>query len=413
MFIRWSFIVLLCSSLYADYWSTPATPVPSLDEVFIFGDLIPCYNKDTQKLFVIATYSELGLYNVIATAYNRDGTWDPYFRIPSSDGTSFSYPYCCYDNGIKKVLVTAGDGSSNFIYFSTFSNSTNATTFTRINDIFTTYQYTAYPSYDSNSKQIVTTWNALIDGANPYPFYTTYNNSTWSNTSTTLLSSGTRSSPSFSCYNSGLNNTFITWVDYPTGHPYYAVVNQQGVVKTGTPITTTQAIDDSSVFCCYNTSTKEVFATWINGTGDNTPYCAIYSNSTQTWSEPIQIHSEDALRTTRNLTVPSCYNEDAEIVFMSWVNNDGSLYYSIYNSKDKTFSSASKIPGSTPPPAPGMAESTSNPFCCYDNSRNEIVILWAYSRTDPFYATYHTTPISSPLPCLINQYSPVKRQFGL
>lgn len=409
MYTKLLFIVLFSGCLYADNWTTPATIIPSLTpDVIITGDIFPCYNSGTKQVILVAPTSN----SPIAITYNNNGSWDPYFTIPVLDSYGYEFPRCCYDSNLKTVFVIASNPQYHNLYFSTFTNSSDVTTMAKmyLSTLFVSDSHGPCPSYNTHTKEVVVTWD---DDTNN-PLYSSYQNTTWS-APTSISQTYLTKSPVFSCYNSGLQSTFVTWAGYiggPAGSPYYAAINQTGTTVQPAQIPNSNTIAaGSSIFCCYNSGSQEIFATWISET-DSAPYYAIYSNKNNTWTTPEPIADIMAATIQISPTISCCYNPDGQIVFAAWLNgSDGTPYYSIYSNKNSSWSTPSQIPGSVSF-SPGASEQSSNVFCCYRAAEHEVFVTWAQNSFENcYYATYRATSASTLLK-LIDTYSPLKKRLG-
>lgn len=232
-----------------------------------------------------------------------------------------------------------------------------------------------------------------------YPFtYAVYKTGMGFGSSQASVSSSDMQSLAFTSYNSQMNQAILSWVQYPTNFPEFAIYDfeSNSITTLATPISTSiQA--GSNVISSYNSLSNEVIFSFPDENGYM--YYAVYDCASQIFTTSPTLISNDLICLDQIL---SCYSSVTNQVIFSWVDgNTLNPYLAIYDCTAKSFTT-------TPMPISEKLYVQYDVYCSYNEILNEVTFSWLDVDTKiPYYAVYSILPSSFGLQKAL-KYSGVK-----
>ncbi len=256
---------------------------------------------------------------------------------------------------------------------------------TTLIDVTPSIQTGVFSSYNSQRDQfLLTWWDADEDSID----FMIYNSDGSIAVPYTLLFDATMTplSDVVSCYNSHLDEYFISWNEYTTSSGAFAIVDADGSVVQGLTALTGTHAPNGNVECSYNSTDHQYLLTWTDSSNDIF-FAIINEDGTEDVSET-SIPNVGGLHTS-GPNVFSSYNSVSNEYFLTWSSSDFSVCFAIYDADGTALQTATAI---------SSAQGYSDIKNCYNSVNDEYFIPWRDSGGVTYFSIYDAdgTLLTSP-----------------
>lgn len=238
---------------------------------------------------------------------------------------------------------------------------------------------TYIPSNETTPETVLATW---VDNSSN-PFYSVWNNGSWTAPTSIPNASAVLSGFPISAIYAGNGTVVVTWLDSgSSGVPYYAIwdgTTWSSSMSAPTAITSATSAS-SAVTLAYDVTNNTVLATWVSAR----PLYSVWNGSSWTTTDFIEVFFNAA----PNLPITTTYNPVNGTILATYIANatPGPTYYSIWNGT--TWTGPQSIPN---------ASNTSVPTTNIYNAANwTILTFWLdFLSNVPTYSIWDGSSWSS------------------
>lgn len=409
--------------LNAGSFTTPPTQITPSYTDGVNWQVASCVINSPNQNQIVFSWSSAGYAKYIIYDVNASIFTTPHpIQINGANTVQSSCVFCCYNSTNNQVVFSWKD-IDNFPYYIIYDVNSGAFTTLDAIKINPTDGYSAgvwsdvFCCYNNVDNQIVFSWDDYVsDNGNPWYIIYDVNSGVFTTSQAIQINNTTGVwSDVFCCYNSTDKEVVFSWAGFPSHAPYYSI-NGGDSVLVDNAYTAGVGLD---VFCCYNRTSNEVVFSWADNVLNN-PWYAIYPSTNGALQiDPIgytqMVDVETDIPQIPSGNIFCCYNSSFNEVIFSWAAApypSWPPYYAIYNASKGIFTTNPTLLSQS------YAEDVSGlgVFCSYNKASNEVVFSWAShavfpSVFNPWYAIY--TDSTNYIRLLrAAKYVPLKSQKG-
>ncbi len=317
---------------------------------------------------------------ILFTTHGYTDVWSPIppNQVPSSSTTG-SGVYSSCNTTVGNFLVTWADNYPSDLPIYTIFDGSTWTTPSSIPSSSPAQTIIA-SSFNSGTGTFLVTWGGIISPLG-YPFYATFDGSTWS-TPAQIPSSSSLASAVFSAVNPSTGTFLAVWMDGNSTNPYYATFDGTSW-STPAQIPGSQSAD-TDIFVTFDPTSGLFLVSWLDGQNfPPYPYYATFDGTS--WSTPGAIPGSSP----GSSDVMSSVNSSGTFL-LTWIDeSSGAPVYVTFNGTS----------WSTPTLIPCGTVASSDISSSYDSNDNVFVVTWAgitAGGTYPSYTVFDGTNWSTP-----------------
>lgn len=395
-----SLCISLIYSVTTATFTAPPTQIPGADAG---NNVFSCYNDFLDQVvysWIASNHSNAPYYAIYDCKSSSFTTLPTPITLSNGLGAAMNGVNCCYNTRMNQAFFTWPENSSPAhtcyaVY--DFASASFSIPGTRI-VTSSVPQFLVNCCYNSQLNQVFLSWKDGT-GAGPYdqhPMYAVYDCETETITTASALISSTIQTETavFCCYNSKWNQVVFSWENtFPNFNPYYAIYDCQTNAFTTSATAISTNILDSNIASCYNSQLNQVVFSWTdNGSGiyDQRPYYAIYDFATAAFTTPA---SPITANVYAHSAVYCCYNSLANQVIFSWADYNIDTTTGTRNPYYTIYDCTSST-FTTPATISSNLQVFDKVFCTYNNQQNQVFCSWAnLSSPYPAYYSIYTMPL--------------------
>jgi hypothetical protein len=380
----------------ADTWNNISQDTSSFGVVT--DNVSCCYDSDSKRIY--ATWKNHDTPYSLRSAYYNGYTWTNIAQDTSTFGAIYFNVSCCYDSDSMRIYAAWRDNDTPYSMRSAYFDGSNWHNIIQDTSSFGAVHNEISCCYDSDSNRIYATWR---DNDSPYSMRSAYfDGSSWINIPQDTSSFGAVNEDVFCCYDSDSKRIYATWRDSNT--PYSmrsAYFDGSSWINIPQDTSSFGAVNED-VFCCYDSDRMRIYAAWSAKDAPHLLRSAYYDGSS--WHNILQDTSSFG---AVYYNVSCCYDSDRMRIYATWDDYDApysmrSAYYDGSNWHNIIQDTSS------------FGVVSDEVSCCYDSNAKRVYAAWQdyISPNSMRSAFYGTNPLSLTGTQKSNDFAVVSEQFN-